>query len=260
MHVANLQFMWQNRPFERCLSQELFAILPNASNASAHFQTEGRCAWALVRLRRATARGRISRRRRHGGASGSIEVGNVIKKYNAMQYIGVFLSSRDEVPASYREAAEQVGQWIGETRRTLVYGGSGVGLMEVLARAAKQSGARVFGIVPQFVVDRHIVSETLDVEIRTAALSDRKTVMIDRSDVLVALPGGVGTLDEVFTVLAARTANETHKRVVLYDVDGCWQPLIALLDQLVEQGLYGADQRKAIGVATNIAELEELCS
>ena len=109
-----------------------------------------------------------------------------------MQYIGVFLSSRDEVPASYREAAEQVGQWIGETRRTLVYGGSGVGLMEVLARAAKQSGARVFGIVPQFVVDRHIVSETLDVEIRTAALSDRKTVMIDRSDVLVALPGGVG--------------------------------------------------------------------
>lgn len=177
-----------------------------------------------------------------------------------MQYIGVFLSSRDEVPASYREAAEQVGQWIGETRRTLVYGGSGVGLMEVLARAAKQSGARVFGIVPQFVVDRHIVSETLDVEIRTAALSDRKTVMIDRSDVLVALPGGVGTLDEVFTVLAARMANETHKRVVLYDVDGCWQPLIALLDQLVEQGLYGADQRKAIGVATNIAELEELCS
>ena len=56
-----------------------------------------------------------------------------------MQYIGVFLSSRDKVPASYREAAEQVGQWIGETRRTLVYGGSGVGLMEVLARAAKQS-------------------------------------------------------------------------------------------------------------------------
>ena len=177
-----------------------------------------------------------------------------------MQYIGVFLSSRDEIPASYREAAEQVGQWIGETRRTLVYGGSGVGLMEVVARAAKQSGARVFGIVPQFVVDRHIVSETLDVEIRTAALSDRKTVMIDRSDVLVALPGGVGTLDEVFTVLAARTANETHKRVVLYDVDGCWQPLIALLDQLVEQGLYGTDERKAIGVATNIAELEELCS
>ena len=109
-----------------------------------------------------------------------------------------------------------------------------MGLMEVLARAAKEAGARVFGIVPQFVVDRNHVSETLDVEIRTAALSDRKTVIIDRSDVLVALPGGVGTLDEVFTLLAGRTANETRKRVILYDVDGCWQPLFALLDRLVE--------------------------
>lgn len=176
-----------------------------------------------------------------------------------MQNIGVFLSSHSDVPAAYHEAARQVGQWIGETRRTLLYGGSSIGLMEVLARAAKEAGARVFGIVPQFVVDRNHVSETLDVEIRTAALSDRKTVIIDRSDVLVALPGGVGTLDEVFTLLAGRTANETHKRVILYDVDGCWQPLIALLDRLVEAGLYSADERQQVGVAGNIAELEMLC-
>lgn len=176
-----------------------------------------------------------------------------------MQNIGVFLSSHNDVPAAYHEAARQVGQWIGETHRTLLYGGSSMGLMEVLARAAKEAGARVFGIVPQFVVDRNHVSETLDVEIRTAALSDRKTVIIDRSDVLVALPGGVGTLDEVFTLLACRTANETHKRVILYDVDGCWQPLIALLDRLVEAGLYSADERRQVGVAGNIAELEMLC-
>lgn len=184
---------------------------------------------------------------------------NAYKSYSLMQNIGVFLSSHSEVPAAYHEAARQVGQWIGETRRTLLYGGSSIGLMEVLARAAKEAGARVFGIVPQFVVDRNHVSETLDVEIRTAALSDRKTVIIDRSDVLVALPGGVGTLDEVFTLLAGRTANETHKRVILYDVDGCWQPLIALLDRLVEAGLYSADERRQVGVAGNIAELEMLC-
>ena len=131
--------------------------------------------------------------------------------------------------------------------------------MEVLARTAKEAGARVFGIVPQFVVDRNHVSELLDVEIRTAGLSDRKTVIIDRSDVLVALPGGVGTLDEVFTLLAGRTANETNKRVILYDVDGCWQPLIDLLDRLVEAGLYSADERQKVGVATNIDELDALC-
>ena len=176
-----------------------------------------------------------------------------------MQNIGVFLSSRSDVSAAYHEAARQVGQWIGETRRTLLYGGSKLGLMEVLARAAKEAGARVFGIVPQFVVDRNHVSELLDVEIRTAGLSDRKTVIIDRSDVLVALPGGVGTLDEVFTLLAGRTANETNKRVILYDVDGCWQPLIDLLDRLVEAGLYSAEERQKVGVATNIDELDALC-
>ena len=176
-----------------------------------------------------------------------------------MQNIGVFLSSRSDVSAAYHEAARQVGQWIGETRRTLLYGGSKLGLMEVLARTAKEAGARVFGIVPQFVVDRNHVSELLDVEIRTAGLSDRKTVIIDRSDVLVALPGGVGTLDEVFTLLAGRTANETNKRVILYDVDGCWQPLVDLLDRLVEAGLYSADERQKVGVATNIDELDALC-
>ena len=176
-----------------------------------------------------------------------------------MQNIGVFLSSRSDVSAAYHEAARQVGQWIGETQRTLLYGGSKLGLMEVLARTAKEAGARVFGIVPQFVVDRNHVSELLDVEIRTAGLSDRKTVIIDRSDVLVALPGGVGTLDEVFTLLAGRTANETNKRVILYDVDGCWQPLIDLLDRLVEAGLYSADERQKVGVATNIDELDALC-
>lgn len=176
-----------------------------------------------------------------------------------MQNIGVFLSSRSDVSAAYHEAARQVGQWIGETRRTLLYGGSKLGLMEVLARTAKEAGARVFGIVPQFVVDRNHVSELLDVEIRTAGLSDRKTVIIDRSDVLVALPGGVGTLDEVFTLLAGRTANETNKRVILYDVDGCWQPLIDLLDRLVEAGLYSADERQKVDVATNIDELDALC-
>ena len=176
-----------------------------------------------------------------------------------MQNIGVFLSSRSDVSGTYHEAARQVGQWIGETRRTLLYGGSKLGLMEVLARTAKEAGARVFGIVPQFVVDRNHVSELLDVEIRTAGLSDRKTVIIDRSDVLVALPGGVGTLDEVFTLLAGRTANETNKRVILYDVDGCWQPLVDLLDRLVEAGLYSADERQKVGVATNIDELDALC-
>jgi len=95
-----------------------------------------------------------------------------------MQYIGVFLSSHDNVPTSFRNATEEVGKWIGQSGRTLIYGGSGIGMMEVLAQSAKQAGAKIYGIVPQFVVDRNVVSDTLDVEIRTAGLADRKTILM----------------------------------------------------------------------------------
>ena len=105
------------------------------------------------------------------------------------------------MPSAFRQATEEVGKWVGQSGRSLVYGGSGVGMMEVLAQSAKQAGARIFGIVPQFVVDRNAVSDTLDVDIRTAGLADRKTILIERSDLMIALPGGVGTLDEIFTLM-----------------------------------------------------------
>lgn len=179
--------------------------------------------------------------------------------HNDMQYIGVFLSSHDNVPTSYRQATEEVGRWIGQSGRTLVYGGSGIGMMEVLAQSAKQAGARIFGIVPQFVVDRNVVSDTLDVEIRTAGLTDRKTILIERSDLMIALPGGVGTLDEIFTLLAEITIDGTRKHLVLYNVDGCWDTLVAMLDQMVETNLVHLSVRNKIHVVESTEALEELC-
>ena len=110
-----------------------------------------------------------------------------------------------------------------------------MGLMEVLARAAKEAGARVFGIVPQFVVDRNHVSETLDVEIRTAALSDRKTVIIDRSDVLVALPGGVGTLEELMEIITWKQLGLYLKPIIILNTCGYYDPLLAQLDRAADE-------------------------
>ena len=172
-----------------------------------------------------------------------------------MQFIGVFLSSHDNVPASYRQATEEVGRWIGQSGRTLIYGGSGIGMMEVLAQSAKQAGARIFGIVPQFVVDRNVVSDTLDVEIRTAGLADRKTILIERSDLMIALPGGVGTLDEIFTLLAEITIDATRKYLVLYNVDGCWNTLVAMLDQMVETNLVNLSVRNKVHVVESTEAL-----
>lgn len=175
-----------------------------------------------------------------------------------MQKIGVFLSSKSDLPESYVQAAREVGALIGRTGRTLVYGGARKGLMEVLAQSVKANGGRVYGVVPDIIVDRGLVSDTLDVTFRCVDLSDRKAMMNRESEVLVALPGGIGTLDEVFTVMANAVIGISRQPVVFYNVDGCWDAVLAALTNLFEQGLVSGEPADYYSVATNIAELEAL--
>ena len=172
--------------------------------------------------------------------------------------IGVYLSSKDNLPESYVKAAREVGELIGRTGRTLVYGGARKGLMEVLAQNVKLHGGRVYGMVPDIIVERGLESEAVDVTFRCAALSDRKDMMNRESDVLVALPGGIGTLDEVFTVLANTGIGICRQPLVFYNVDGCWNALLAALDDLFRQGLISGKPDDYYLVATNIEELERL--
>lgn len=175
-----------------------------------------------------------------------------------MQKIGVFLSSKSDLPESYVQAAREVGALIGRTGRTLVYGGARKGLMEVLAQSVKANGGRVYGMVPDIIVDRGLVSDTLDVTFRCVDLSDRKAMMNRESEVLVALPGGIGTLDEVFTVMANAVIGISRQPIVFYNVDGCWDAVLAALTNLFEQGLVSGEPADYYSVATNIAELEVL--
>ena len=172
--------------------------------------------------------------------------------------IGVYLSSKDTLPESYVKAAREVGELIGRTGRTLVYGGARKGLMEVLAQSVKQHGGRVFGMVPDVIVERGLESEAIDVTFRCADLSDRKDMMNRESDVLLALPGGIGTLDEVFTVLANTCIGIRRQPLVFFNVDGCWNALLAALDDLFRQGLISGRPEDFYQVASNIDELEQL--
>lgn len=172
--------------------------------------------------------------------------------------IGVYLSSKDNLPESYVKAAREVGELIGRTGRTLVYGGARKGLMEVLAQNVKRHGGRVYGMVPDIIVERGLESEAVDVTFRCAALSDRKDMMNRESDVLVALPGGIGTLDEVFTVLANTGIGIRRQPLVFFNVDGCWNALLAALDDLFRQGLISGKPDDYYLVAANIEELERL--
>ena len=175
-----------------------------------------------------------------------------------MKNIAVFCAASDIVASPYVQAAREVGELIGSLGCALVYGGARAGLMEVTAAAAKSAGAHIVGVVPLVLEERNRVSALIDEKIHTRDLSERKDIMVQRSDVLVALPGGIGTLDEVFHTMAAATIGFHKKRVVLYNVNGFWNMLNATLEEMSQAGFVRGEMEKYLVVANSIAELEDL--
>ena len=175
-----------------------------------------------------------------------------------MGSVAIFCAASENIAPGYFEAAAEVGAMLGRLGKTMVYGGARFGLMEATAKAAKAAGARIVGVVPDILVERDRVSHLLDEQVGCRNLSERKDMMLERSDVLVALPGGVGTLDEIFHVLAAATIGYHTKRVVLYNVNGFWNALLAAVDEMSQAGFVRGEMEKYLVVADNIAQLEDL--
>lgn len=175
-----------------------------------------------------------------------------------MKNIAVFCAASDAVAPQFKQAAREVGELIGSLGCALVYGGARAGLMEITAAAAKGAGARIVGVVPFVLEERGRVSGLLDEKIHTRDLSERKDIMVARADVLVALPGGIGTLDEVFHTMAAATIGFHKKRVVLYNVDGFWDELLALLRCMAADGFVRGSLDDFLVVAGNVKELEHI--
>lgn len=168
--------------------------------------------------------------------------------------ICVFCSANDVAP-QYVAAAEKLGRWLGREGHTLVYGGANLGLMEAVARAAHEAGAMVVGVVPAILEKTGRASDHIDVRVLCDSLDDRKAIMVERSDLFVALPGGVGTLDEIFTVVAAASIGYHHKRVVLLNIDGFWDSLLAMLDDLQSKGVLRPGLKETLTVVTEVEKV-----
>lgn len=149
-----------------------------------------------------------------------------------MDKIGIFCSASDLISPVYKEKAEELGVWLGQHKKRVIYGGSNTGLMEVVAQAAKANGAMLMGIVPTKLEDSGRVSDLLDINFHAVNLSDRKDLMLQESDVMVALPGGIGTLDEIFHVAASASIGYHNKKVILYNVDGFWDEMLHFFEKL----------------------------
>jgi uncharacterized protein (TIGR00730 family) len=138
----------------------------------------------------------------------------------------------------------------------LVYGGARYGLMEAAAKAAKESGAHVVGVVPTILEERDRVSSLLDEKIMCRNLSERKDIMLQRCDIMVALPGGIGTLDEIFHVLASATIGYHNKRLVLSNEGGFWNDFLAMLDSMEKKGFIRGNM--CLSVVDDVAVLKNL--
>lgn len=149
-----------------------------------------------------------------------------------MKKIGIFCAASENIDQLYFEAARQIGQWMGINGHTLVYGGADMGLMECVAREAKKAGSHLVGVVPKLLEEGGHVSTLPDELIHTQTLSDRKDRLIEISDILLALPGGIGTFDEIFTTMASAVIGYHSKKVILYNVNGFYDKLILALNDL----------------------------
>ena len=174
--------------------------------------------------------------------------------------ICVFCSANQQIDPDFFTLTEELGKWAAESGHSIVYGGVNQGLMECLAKAAKEAGAMTIGVVPMMVEKTGRTSDYVVVEIPCDNLTDRKQLMMDQSDVFIALPGGLGTLDEVFTVVASATIGYHNKAVILYNMKGFWNSLITLLDDLMARGMIRGDWRQYIKTADSIEEIKRMIS
>ena len=172
--------------------------------------------------------------------------------------ICIFCSANQQIDPEFFSMTEELGTWAAKNGHSIVFGGVNQGLMETVAKAVKENGGRTIGVIPTIVEKSGRISDYVEIEIPCDNLSDRKQLMMDQSDVFIALPGGIGTLDEVFTVVASATIGYHQKTVILYNMKGFWNPLIALLDDLKTKGMIRGDWRQYIKTADSIEEISRL--
>ena len=153
--------------------------------------------------------------------------------------ICVYCGSRPGENPAFTQSAQAVGQWIGAHGGQLVYGGGRGGLMGIVAEATRLAGGRVVGVIPQALVDKELANRQCDELHIVQTMHERKALMAERSDAFVALPGGIGTFEELFEVWTWRQLGYHDKPVGLLNVAGYYDGLLGFLNHSVTSGFMG---------------------
>ena len=167
----------------------------------------------------------------------------------------VYCGSRTGLQPGYAHAAHEVGTLIGRLGWQLVYGGGRAGLMGVVADAAIAAGARVIGVIPSSLMERELGHGGLTELHVVETMHERKRLMAERSDAFLALPGGLGTFEELFEVWTWRQLGYHDKPLGLLNVDGYYDALLAFIATTMEQGFVAATQRDLLLVDASASPL-----
>ena len=154
----------------------------------------------------------------------------------ARKSVCVYCGSRSGSDPAFTRDAESMGAGLADAGYRLIYGAGDVGLMGSVARAAQAAGGQTFGVIPQHLVDWEVGKTDLTTYVVTETMHERKKVMFMNCDAVVVLPGGAGSLDELFEVLTWRQLGLHEKPVILVNTNGYWDPLVQLLNHVVANG------------------------
>ncbi|MEI2387037.1 TIGR00730 family Rossman fold protein [Breoghania sp. JC706] len=169
--------------------------------------------------------------------------------------ICVYCGSGAGTDPAYREAAAELGREMARAGIRLVYGGGSVGLMGIVARSVLENGGDVTGIIPRFLKDREEMLEDVCELIVTEDMHERKKLMFERADAFVALPGGIGTLEETVEMMTWAQLGQHAKPVLLANIKGFWEPFRQLLEHMRRDGFIRDGLDVTYHVANSAADI-----
>ena len=167
----------------------------------------------------------------------------------------LFGAASDAVPSVYITQTESLGEAMAARGHSLLFGGGSTGMMGAAARGVHRCGGRVIGVAPSFFDKPGILSELCDELILTETMDERKAIMENRADAFIVAPGGIGTLDEFFEVFTLRSLGQLDKPVVLFNIDGYYDELLAFLKTMEEQHFIQPALWEHLGVFSRAEDL-----
>lgn len=169
--------------------------------------------------------------------------------------ITVYLGASSGNDPTLETSVRALGRLIGKSGNALVYGGSKNGLMGALAESVLRAGGEVTGVEPQFFIDKGYEYDEITTLIVTRDMTERKTKMIELGDAFIAFPGGTGTLEEIAEVMSRVSLGQLDAPCILYDLNGYYDSLKALLAKMIEKGLSTPQRQQGIRFAANLEEI-----